>query len=134
MTERRWTDSEAEAAETVKDGLAALNAGDDQTLFDTFHVPHVRISGNGTVAIYAPREDLEGNYRREFAARAEDSWHHTVLNWTQALHSSENKVHLFIQWTRYDKDGGSLATHQALWIMTKLDGRWGAQARSSFAP
>ena len=60
MTERRWSDSEAEAAETVKDGLAALNAGDDQTLFDTFHVPHVRISGNGAVAIYATREDLEG--------------------------------------------------------------------------
>ena len=27
MTERRWADSEAEAAETVKDGMAALNAG-----------------------------------------------------------------------------------------------------------
>ena len=134
MTEERWADSEAEATQTVEDGMAALNSGDDEALFDTFHMPHVRISGTGAVAFYATREDLEENYRREFAARAGDSWHHTVLDWTQARHSSENKVHLFIQWTRYDKDGGPLATHQVLWIMAKLAGHWGPQARSSFAP
>ena len=113
--------------------MAALNAGDDRALFDTMHLPHVRISGDG-VAIYNTREDLEKNYLQGFAARAGDSWHHTVLDSTQVIHSSENKVHVFIQFTRYDKDGGPLATHQSLWIMTRLNGRWGAQARSSFAP
>ena len=133
MTEPRWADSEAKAIQALEAFMAALNAGDNKALFDTMHVPHVRISGNG-VTIYATREDLEENYLQGFAARAGDSWHHTVLDWTQALHSSENKVHVFIQWTRYDKDGVALATHKALWIMTKLNGRWGAQARSSFAP
>ena len=132
MTEKRWAASEAEAIQALEAFMAALNAGDNEALFDTMHLPHVRISGDG-VAIYATREDLEKNYFEAFAARAGESWHHTVLDWTQALHSSENKVHLFIQWTRYDKVGGPLATHQALWIMTKLNGRWGAQARSSFA-
>ena len=133
MTEKRWAASEVEAIRAVEDFMAALNAGDNKALFNTMHVPHVRISDDG-VAIYATREDLEKNYLKGFAARAGESWHHTDLDWTQALHSSENKVHLFIQWTRYDKDDGILASHQALWIMTKLDGRWGAQARSSFAP
>ena len=133
MTEPRWADSEAGAIQALEAFMAALNAGDNKALFDTMHVPHVRISGNG-VAIYTTREDLEENYLQGFAARAGDSWHHTVLDWTQALHSSENKVHVFIQWTRYDKDGVALATHKALWTMTKLKGRWGAQARSSFAP
>ena len=50
------------------------------------------------------------------------------------IHSSENKVHVFIQFTRYDKHVGPLATHQSLWIMIRLNNRWGAQARSSFAP
>ena len=133
MTEKRWAASEVEAIRAVEDFMAALNAGDNKALFNTMHVPHVRISDDG-VAIYATREDLEKNYLKGFAARAGESWHHTDLDWTQALHSSENKVHLFIQWTRYDKDDGILASHQALWIMTKLNGRWGAQARSSFAP
>ncbi len=133
MTENRWVDSEAGAIKAIEAFMAALNAGDNDALFDIMHVPHVRISGNG-VAIYATRDDLEKNYLEGFAARAGDSWHHTELDWTQALHSSEIKVHVFIQWTRYDQDGGLLATHQALWIMTKLNGHWGAQARSSFAP
>ena len=133
MPENRWEGSEAEAILALEAFMAALNAGDNQALFDTVHVPHVRISGNG-VAIYNTREDLEKNYLKGFAARAGDSWHHTVLDSTQVIHSSENKVHVFIQFTRYNKDGGPLATHQSLWIMTRLNGRWGAQARSSFAP
>ena len=133
MTDTRWESSEAGAIQALEAFMAALNAGDNQALFDTMHLPHVRISGNG-VAIYNTREDLEKNYLQGFASRAGDSWHHTVLDWTQALHSSEDKVHLYIQWTRYDRDGGQLVTHQALWIMTKLDNHWGAQARSSFAP
>ena len=133
MTENRWPDSEAGAIEALEAHMAALNAGDKQALFDTMHVSHVRISGNG-VAIYATREDLERDYLKGFAARAGDSWHHTVLDSTQVIHSSENKVHVFIQFTRYDKDNGPIVTHQSLWIMTRVDGRWGAQARSSFAP
>ncbi len=41
--------------------MAALNAGDNQVLFDTMRLPRVRISGDG-VAIYGNREDLEKNY------------------------------------------------------------------------
>ena len=133
MTENRWAGSEAEAKQALEAFMAALNAGDNQALFDTMHLPHVRISGDG-VAIYATREDLEQNYLGDFAARAGDSWHHTVLDSTQVIHSSENKVHVFIQFTRYEEDGRPLATHQSLWIMTRLNNRWGAQARSSFAP
>ena len=133
MTENQWSTSEAGAVQALEAFMAALNAGDNQALYDTMHLPHIRISGNG-VAIYPTREDLERDYLTGFAARAGDSWHHTVLDSTEVLHSSEDKVHLFIQWTRYDKDGGQLATHKALWIMTRLDGHWGAQARSSFAP
>ena len=133
MTENRWASSEAGAIQALEAFMAALNTGDQKALFDTMHVPHVRISGNG-VAIYATREDLEKDYLEEFAARAGDSWHHTVLDSTQVIHSSENKVHVFIQFTRYDKDDSPIVTHQSLWIMTKVEGRWGAQARSSFAP
>jgi hypothetical protein len=133
MADKRWESSEAGAIQALEAFMAALNAGDNQALYDTMHLPHVRISGNG-VAIYNTREELEQNYLNGFAARAGDSWHHTVLDWTDPIHSSEDKVHVYIQWSRYDKEGGQLASHQALWIMTRVDGRWGAQARSSFAP
>ena len=133
MAENPWAASEQGAIKALEGFMAALNAGDNQALFNTMHVPHLRISGNG-VAIHNTREDLERGYLKGFAARAGDAWRHTVLDSIEALHSSEDKVHIYIQWTRYDKDDGPLLTHKALWIMTRIDGRWGAQARSSFAP
>lgn len=133
MATNPYASSEAGAIKAMEGFIAALNAGDNQALFNTMHVPHIRISGNG-VAIHNTQKDLEDDYLKGFAARAGNSWHHTVLDSIEVLHSSEDKVHLYIQWTRYDKDDAPLLTHQALWIMTYLDGRWGAQARSSFAP
>ena len=59
MIEEWWVDSESEATQTVEDGMAALNSGDDEALFDTFHMPHARISGTGAVAFYATQEDPE---------------------------------------------------------------------------
>ena len=113
--------------------IAALNSGDSRTMFDVMHVPHIRISGNGVV-IYETKDELEREYLNGFASRSGETWHHTETDWVEALHSSNDKVHLYLQWTRYDKDGNSLATHCALWIMTKLNVQWGAQCRSSFAP
>ena len=56
IDEPRWADSEAGAIQALEAFMAALNSGDNKALFDTMHVPHVRISGNG-VAIYTTRED-----------------------------------------------------------------------------
>ena len=52
MTENRWAGSEAEAIQALEAFMSALNGRDNQALFDTMHVPHVRISGDG-VAIFA---------------------------------------------------------------------------------
>ena len=133
MIENRWANSEEEAIQALTDYFAALNAGDNRALFNTMHVPHVRISGDG-VAIYHTLSDLETTYLLEFSERAGDAWHHSILDSTEMIHSSEHKVHLFIQFTRCDQDNNPIATHRSLWIMTEIEGRWGAQARSSFAP
>ena len=59
--------------------VPALNAGDNQALLDTMHLPHVRISADG-VAIYATREDLEKDDLKGFAARGGDSWHRSPFS------------------------------------------------------
>ena len=111
----------------------ALNAGDSGALFRSVNFPHIRISGNG-VLIYATMDDVERSYLRDFHARAGPDWNHSVLDSTEVIHSSEHKAHVFIQFTRYDEDDSKIATYQSLWIVTCIDGHWGVQARSSFAP
>ena len=50
------------------------------------------------------------------------------------IHAGENKVHFAIRFSRHREDGTCYVTHEAIWIVTQLDGHWGVQARSSFAP
>ena len=121
------------AVTAIEEFMAALNARDDAALYDLLHLPHVRISGEG-VAIWHDCGELEATYLRDFYARAGPDWHHTTLDSTEVIHTSEHKVHVLIQFTRWDASGAAIATHRSLWIMTDNEGRWGAQARSSFAP
>ena len=121
------------AVTAIEEFMAALNARDDAALYDLLHLPHVRLSGEG-VAIWHDRGELEATYLRDFYARAGPDWHHTTLDSTEVIHTSEHKVHVLIQFTRRDASGAAIATHRSLWIMTDNGGRWGAQARSSFAP
>ncbi len=57
MTVNRWAGSVTEAIQALEAFMAALDAGDNQALFDTMHLPHVRIPGDG-VAIYATHVTL----------------------------------------------------------------------------
>lgn len=124
---------ETEATRAIEGYMRALNNRDDSHLLDLLHLPHIRISGAG-VKIYTSRKQLEEEYLAEFYERAGTEWDHTDLDSVEVLHISEQKVHLFIQWTRRRKDETAITTQQALWVMTEIDGIWGAQARSSFAP
>ena len=133
MAENRWAASEQGALAALNASMNALNARDSDALYRTLQLPHVRISGSG-VAIWMTLADLEESYLRDFYSRAGPEWDHTVLDSTDVLHSSENKVHVLIQFTRCDRNGDKIATFRSLWIMTWVEGRWGAQARSSFAP
>ena len=133
MMENRRPACEAPALEALDAFFAALNAGDAKALYEKINLPHVRISAGG-VAIWPTLADLEESYLRDFSARAGPDWDHSTLDSKEVIHSSENKVHVFIQFTRRDKNGGKIATHRSLWIMTRVSGRWGVQARSSFAP
>ena len=131
--ENQWPESASAAVSAIASFMAAINAGDADAMHELLHLPHIRISGGG-VAIWHNREELEATYLRDFYARAGDDWHHTVLDSADVLHSSEHKVHVLIQFTRFAADGNAIATYRSLWIMTHVNGRWGAQARSSFAP
>ena len=109
MVEKPLSASEEKALTTLDNFMAALNARDDEALYETINLPHVRISGDG-VLIYQTLEELKKSYLRDFSFRAGPDWDHTVLDFKEVLHSSESKVHLFIQFTRCDRNGGAIST------------------------
>ena len=90
MGETQRHESASKAVSAIEKFMAALNARDDAALLGLLHLPHVRISGAG-VAIWHDRDELEATYLRDFYRRAGPDWHHTVLDSTDVLHSSQHK-------------------------------------------
>ena len=107
-----------------------FNAEDDARIREALQFPHVRIA-SGTVRVV----DAPDSFRTPFDRLKEhEGWHHSSLDRAEVVHESADKVHFDVAFSRYHADGTKYATHEALWVVTRLDDHWGIQARSSFAP
>ena len=109
--------------------LEALNAGNEAALTATLHFPHYRLSGVDLKTWHGPED-----YWSDFLARAGDEWHHTAWDALDVIATEPEKVHLNVRFTRYREDNSVLSKFGSIWVITKLNGIWAAQLRSSFAP
>jgi len=108
--------------------IVALNARDEAALIATLHFPHFRLTG-GRVKIW----ERPDSYLKDFYARAGEGWHHSAWDFRKVIAAGPDKVHFDVQFTRYRADNTALGTFRSLWVVSKVDGRWAAQVRSSFA-
>ena len=60
-------------------------------------------------------------------------WDHSAWDSIEIVQSGTDKVHVALQFSRYDANGNVLKTFETFHIMTNQDGHWGTQARSSYA-
>ena len=49
-------------------------------------------------------------------------------------HATADKVHLEMRFTRWREDGSVIGSYTSIYVITCVEGRWGIQARSTFAP
>lgn len=124
------TSEGVEAAMAVMDAhIAALNARDEQALAATLHFPHHRLT-NGVLKTWP----TAASYFADFRARAGARWARSRFAAIDVVQSDGDKVHLAVTVERLDASDAVIARFQSLWVIAKLDGRWAAQLRSSFAP
>lgn len=128
-------DSDAEVLRVLDDFMAAFNRQDFEGMAAVCHYPHLRI-GDGRVSVWETPEDFNapesrGDLQRFLKATG---WHRSAWDSREVLQTSADKVHVIVRFTRYRKDESVIGSYDSLWIVTKRDGRWGVQARSSFAP
>ena len=115
----------------LDDFMRSLNASDEAGVNQSFNFPHVRFTGGGDVKIFPEPGDYHLSYFRE---RTEaDGWHRSDWDRREVIHAGPNKVHLDTQFTRYRADGSVIGSYTSIYIVTCLDGKWGIQARSSYA-
>ena len=109
--------------------MTAFNARDLPAFEATFNFPHVRFA-SGTVTVINP-----GYHKAEMFERgALSDWDHSAWERREVIHAGADKVHIDTRFTRYRKDGSVIGGFDSIYIVTRQDGRWGIQGRSSYAP
>jgi Fe-S cluster biosynthesis and repair protein YggX len=120
-----------ESMNVLNSFMDTFNSRDMQSWSQTLNYPHVRIAG-GKVTVWNTQEE----YAAEdiFERLASTGWHRSEWLSREVILVSEDKVHISTVFQRYDKDNKPMKKYQSLYIVTKQNGEWGVQARSSLAP
>lgn len=122
---------EREALGALNLYMDSWNTRDLEGMDAAFHFPHVRIASGAIHALETPSA-RSGDFFSRFIEST--GWHYTLWDYRRAIQSTDDKVHFAVQFTRYREDNSVIGVYPSMWIVAKIDGRWGVQARSSFAP
>jgi hypothetical protein len=124
--------AEVKALAVMDAFLAAFNARDEAAWADTLTFPHVRMA-SGSVVVYQDRSAFLAAMDLD-AFAATTGWRRSTWDDMTIVQSSPDKVHITVRFSRFDADGGLIASFDSLYIIEPSNGRWGVRARSSFAP
>ena len=119
----------AAAQERLDAFMKAFNARDVAAYEATFNFPHVRFA-SGTVTVINPGYHTPAMFERGSLVE----WDRSAWARREVIHAGADKVHIDTRFTRYRKDGSVLGAFDSIYIVTRVNGRWGIQGRSSFAP
>ena len=122
--------SEAEARRVIEAYFPLFNKRDISGLLEVVNFPHIRIAKGEITIIEAPEK--WGGDPTPLDPR--EGWHRSGLDSVEFIQSSHDKVHAIVVFSRYKEDGSRYVTYPTLWIVTKVNGHWGIQIRSTFAP
>lgn len=111
--------------------MDALNAYDAAAMDATMHFPHIRFAG-GQIKVY----DKVGDNPMDLfdRLRAEDDWKYSSWRTRKLVQFSDIKAHIALSYTRFRSDDSVIGVYESLYVLTKVDGTWGIQMRSSFGP
>ena len=111
--------------------MEAFNGEDADALrYRIFHFPHVRLH-SGQVTVFQRPEDLRFPvWERKGQS---EGWARTAWDYIECVDAGVDKAHFRVQFTRFRADGSAIGSYKSLYIVTFQDGRWGVQARSSWA-
>ena len=119
------------ALATLDRFMIAFNDQDIKAWAATLHYPHVRFASS-RVMIYDSATAFED--RSVFPALQAAGWHHSLWTRHTVTLSSDTKVHIDTEFERRNANNETIGRYRSLYIVTKIEGHWGIQARSSLAP
>ncbi len=123
------SEGEAEVMAVLDELLATFNVLDIDGWEATFHFPNVRLMSGAMNVIETPGVQPMDQILLRLEA---DQWHHSAWTRREIVYMDETKAHVDTDFTRYREDGSVIGTYNALYILTREDGRWGVKLSSVF--
>jgi hypothetical protein len=131
----------SQSSQTSIDSIGALEAVD--RFFETFnsrdsllwanslHFPHIRKPGVGKpVRPSEPSLSAEDYASRfDYSRVVRTGWDHTGVESKGIVHIASDKAHIAALYHRYNEQGEIIRTTRVTYLVTRLDERWGVQAR-----
>ena len=111
--------------------MNGLNHYDAQAMDSAMHFPHVRFAG-GQIKIYPQAGDNPMDLFERL--RREDDWKYSRWVSRELMQCSDIKAHYALSYTRFRSDDSVIGVYESLYVLTKVEGSWGIQMRSSFGP
>ncbi len=131
-TETETDTAIAAATASLDEYMLRFNARDPEGWAATFNYPHIRIA-SGQVRIWQTEKEFAEYMDFDvFAQRF--GWDHSHWLTRKIISASPDKVHFATTFQRFNDKNEPIATFKSLYVVTKIDGHWGTQVRSSFAP
>lgn len=125
--------AEDEAMAVLDRYMEAFNARDEVAWAKTLNYPHVRIA-SGAVRVWQNEKEYTDYMDFDRFAAQSGGWSRSQWDARTVVQKGDDKVHLTVGFTRFNEKGEKIESYDSLYIVTKVDGHWGVQARSSFAP
>ena len=122
---------EKEVFEVLDNFMASFNAMDPAAHVSTYHFPHFRLA-RCAMSSWETKEEALTVHKGYFKTLPDTGWHKSMWVHRNIISLSENKVHVDTQFRRVRKDGTEITTANSLYVLIKVDGRWGVKMRSSF--
>ena len=120
------------ARAVMDDFITHFNARDEARWADTLLFPHIRMASGG-VAVTTSKDEFVAAADLDAFAEAND-WSHSAWDSIEVIHAGPEKVHFKVRFSRFNTAGVRYVSYDSLYIVQRVEGRWGIRARSSFAP
>lgn len=121
----------AGAMQAMDNFMLAFNARDPESWAASLNYPHVRFA-SGTVTVWESAEEFANT--RAFETLPASGWDHSHWLTRDVTLAAPGKVHIATVFQRFNNANEVIGTYESLYIITKVNGHWGTQARSSLAP
>lgn len=111
--------------------MEALNSGDTMRWAKSLQYPHIRLAGDRVQIWNTPEEFARDNDMATLSQKV--NWGYSKWDWRHLVQYGPGKLHFAVQFSRYTVNDVLISTFESMYILTKPDGVWRVQGRSSYA-